>query len=308
MKKPTKTHVVRGEHYEKYHPGTVVASSKEEAWEGLLFNQYTHPILCHGTPRPATDDHIIAFGCSGAVSGENAVNSNKWQPYEWQPHEFFIGPAFANDRDSRWQALSGDDVELRVGYIHLAPELLHKNAENIVGGNGSKIELPYKLGFKDPFMLALGMQLRKELGGQSVFGKLYVDTIANMLAVHLLRHHCVFTHEIEKDPVASRNTAAIQRVRDYIHDNLRQELRLEELATVANMSSFHFSRLFKKTTGMPPHQYVVAERIKRAKHLLRHSTFSISHIAAELGYSPAHFGLVFRRVTKMTPSLYRSKV
>ena len=95
-------------------------------------------------------------------------------------------------------------------------------------------------------------------------------------------------------------------VLDYIHAHPTEELGLEELARMARLSPFHFSRLFKISTGLTPHQYVLRWRVEESKRLLRHSTMEIADIAQRLRFSDqSHFTALFRRLTGATPGRWR---
>jgi len=99
----------------------------------------------------------------------------------------------------------------------------------------------------------------------------------------------------------------LRRVSQYIQENLQGELRLAELGALVHMSPYHFARLFKRSTGMPPHRFVVRRRIDEARALLAAGTGPIAEIAQLVGFrTPSHFTTTFRRITGMTPSRYRS--
>jgi len=99
----------------------------------------------------------------------------------------------------------------------------------------------------------------------------------------------------------------LRRVRQYVQDNLHRELRLAELSGLVHMSPYHFARLFKRSTGVPPHRFQVLRRIDQARALLAARTSSIAAIARMVGFrTPSHFTTTFRRITGMTPSAYRS--
>ncbi len=87
----------------------------------------------------------------------------------------------------------------------------------------------------------------------------------------------------------------VERVRAYLEDHYNQEISLEQLAQVANLSSFHLNRSFSKTFGMPPHAYQIQVRILQAKRLLRKEG-SIEQVAIKTGFvSQSHFGSHFKR-------------
>ena len=99
----------------------------------------------------------------------------------------------------------------------------------------------------------------------------------------------------------------LRRVTEYIRQNLDKELRLAELAALVCMSPYHFARLFKCSTGVPPHRFVVRQRIARARAFLATPELSIAQISRKVGFqTPSHFTTVFRRVTGITPRRYRT--
>ena len=96
----------------------------------------------------------------------------------------------------------------------------------------------------------------------------------------------------------------MNRLLDYIGANLRSEIRLEELAAVADLSVFHFARAFRESVGTTPHQYVLERRIDMAKTLLRSSDWNLEAIASTTGFadashSPKPFG--DKRVQRQRP-------
>jgi AraC family transcriptional regulator len=99
----------------------------------------------------------------------------------------------------------------------------------------------------------------------------------------------------------------LRAVLEYIHEHLDAELCLDQLAAVAHVSPYHFARLFKKSTGLPPHQYVIARRIERAKELLRErERLPLAEVAAEVGFAcQSHFTRHFKRLVGVTPRRFR---
>jgi AraC family transcriptional regulator len=89
--------------------------------------------------------------------------------------------------------------------------------------------------------------------------------------------------------------------------HLAEEISVEQLADLVDLSPFHFSRVFKQATGMTPLQFVTRERITYAQQLIRETSRSLIEIALEVGYSnPSHFAKVFRKVAGVTPTEFRS--
>jgi AraC family transcriptional regulator len=98
----------------------------------------------------------------------------------------------------------------------------------------------------------------------------------------------------------------VRRVTEHIEQNLDRSLPLTELAAVVYMSRFHFARLFRCSTGEPPHRFVIRQRIARAREFLTRPDLTIAEISRRVGFrSASHFTVVFRRVSGVTPSGYR---
>ena len=101
------------------------------------------------------------------------------------------------------------------------------------------------------------------------------------------------------------NEQALKRTVNYIHDHIEEPLTVQLLAEISSISSFHFSRLFKRSTGMTPHQYVVASRVARAKKLLAAHTMPLAEVAVRSGfYDQAHLNRCFRHVVGTTPAAF----
>ncbi|WP_414621166.1 helix-turn-helix transcriptional regulator [Calothrix sp. CCY 0018] len=93
-----------------------------------------------------------------------------------------------------------------------------------------------------------------------------------------------------------------------MNDNISTEIKLSDLANLAGISQFHFSRLFKKSLGISPNQYVIKQRVEKAKLLLKNSELSVTDIAFPSGFnSHSHFGKYFRQFTGFTPKQYRAE-
>ena len=98
----------------------------------------------------------------------------------------------------------------------------------------------------------------------------------------------------------------LRRAVEYIHSNLEKNPSLAEVAQEIRISPFYFTRLFKQSTGLPPHRYLIRCRIESAKKLLSEADLTIAEIAAKLGFQDqSHFTSQFRRETGTTPKAYR---
>lgn len=101
----------------------------------------------------------------------------------------------------------------------------------------------------------------------------------------------------------------LELVNQYIQANLGEPgLTIETLAHLVDMSAFHFARLFKATTGIAPHQYIMQRRIELVKTLLRSTDLLLGDIAHRAGFADhSHMGREFKRATGKTPSEWRAQ-
>ena len=101
----------------------------------------------------------------------------------------------------------------------------------------------------------------------------------------------------------------LKRVLEHIGDNLCSDLSLADLAAVAGMSAHHFAEMFRHSTGMLPHRYVLVQRIERAKQYLRDPARSVIDAGLDAGFgNPSHFARTFRRFVGTSPSQFKSQM
>lgn len=141
---------------------------------------------------------------------------------------------------------------------------------------------------------------------QEPVGRLYAESLTTTLAFHLFRHYNVG----EQQAIASVGGLTGRRLRlatDYINAHLADDLTLVDIATVVDLSPFHFARAFKRTTGLTPQRYLMQRRIELAKDLLAQENLPIVEVSAQVGFkNQSHFTTFFRRCTSMTPKVWRN--
>jgi AraC family transcriptional regulator len=100
--------------------------------------------------------------------------------------------------------------------------------------------------------------------------------------------------------------ARLKRVLEYIDANVGRNITLSELASVVNMSLYYFAVLFRQSTGLSPHQYVLNQRVERAKKLLRDPKLSVLDVSMSVGFEHQNnFARAFRRVIGVSPTEFR---
>ncbi len=135
--------------------------------------------------------------------------------------------------------------------------------------------------------------------------QLYVESLTQILVIHLLRHYSTLTQPIGSQNSSLTRTQLHQAI-DYIHAHLNRDLSLAELASVVNISPTYFASLFKQAMGVSPHQYVIQQRVEQAKLMLSKTDLAIPDIALRVGFSSqSHLTQQFKRITGMTPRQVR---
>lgn len=154
-------------------------------------------------------------------------------------------------------------------------------------------------------MSTFSLALLTEVLEGGTTGRFYAEGLAIALAAHLIHTYTSTPHpfpEMTKGLPAS----LLRRVTSLIEDRLTEDLGLAELAFEVGLSPSHFSSLFRKTTGLSPHQYIVQRRLEHAQRLLSSTRLSIGEIAATVGfYDQSHLVRQMRRVMGVTPTYIR---
>jgi AraC family transcriptional regulator len=194
--------------------------------------------------------------------------------------------------------------EFHVLVLAVERGLLAEAADAAGHTNPGQVHLRRELGCDDPLLRHLILALREALEVDQGINALYGESVAVAVAMHL-------TSRYATKPATGGKTTLLpmhrmRRVAEYVQAHLHTSISLQDLGDVAQMSVFHFSRLFKARTGVTPHQYVLKLRIARAKALLTDSSLTIAEIAAQCGFAhQQHFADAFRRYVGGTPTTYR---
>jgi AraC family transcriptional regulator len=186
--------------------------------------------------------------------------------------------------------------------IYLEPALItHAREESV---NPDRIEIVPRIAIADPQIDLLAKALESEIHNGFSSGRLFGESLGTALAAHLLARYAVNPAPM-REYRGGMSKHLFRRTIDYMQSDLGADLRLADLAANAQMSLWHFCRMFKQSSGLTPHQYLMRERIEAAKRLLNKPHPDLEMIAAQLGFSDqSHFTTVFRRLTGVTPRQY----
>jgi AraC family transcriptional regulator len=189
--------------------------------------------------------------------------------------------------------------------LALEPGFVHQIASE---SGLSDSELVRHLGIRDPQIEYIAFALKSELDAGCPSGRVYGDGLAVALAARLLGRYSAHS-TVSHNSNALMSGYTLRRVTNYIEDNLNKDLTLAQIASVAHMSPHYFSRAFRKSTGIPPHRYVIDRRIEKAKTLLSDNHLPLVEVGLSVGFqNQSHFTTLFHKRTGVTPKVYRSRV
>jgi AraC family transcriptional regulator len=277
---------------------TPIASSETLGWQSLLVEEFQQPPGDACVPA-VWEGHSIALCLAPRPHRIHQIIGDRRYTGLYSKGDISIAPA---QIPGSYRA-EGDDRYL---HVQMPAQFLQSVAEQAMEIDLSRLEIVTEFRVRDPQLEQILTLLRAELHkGGGWIGQLYVESLANLLAVSLLRDYST-TKPREVVYEGGLGDRKILQISEYIHAHLDGEIKLADLANVAGISQFHFSRQFKRSMGVSPHQYVMQQRVERAKQLLKISKLPIADIALECGFnSQSHLGKYFREVTGVTPNDYR---
>ena len=286
--------VIREGRVERFLDIRPTLSSTAVQWEGVALENYAVPAVL--IPRHEHREDFLHLVVRGSVKYEVNTRS-RIHRFAANPGTLFILPRGTVD-EIRWE---GSTHRIAV-VIH--PRLL----SNALGETAqeTEIELTEHWDLTDRHISTLLVEMTADLEDDSPAGQIYGESLANALAVYLLNRYAVRrqTPIVYKGGLPGRR---LKRVLDFIGDNLGENLSLAQLAVVAGMSPHYFSELFRQSTGRAPHNYVLLQRIERAKQQLRDPKRGVIETGLDAGFqNPSHFARMFRKLVGTTPSRFQA--
>lgn len=291
------------EAWDDYNIGKRIVVSHGPAWRDIRLSVFELPLVAETFTMPAVTEPFIAWAASGNAEFQEREGRGPWKNTRVKKGTLFVTAAGA-PYDMRWRSLGAEPFEAVLVIVSMP--LFQAALEEVFGQNAANARLRDESGFEDARLTALLQQLRDEATGPKA-SALFVRGVAQAIAIHLARNYTEL-NETTKGDTSALPAFKLRRVTDWIAEHLAEEFNLARLAEQVGMSEFHFNRLFKRATGVPPSQYQIRLRMDAARRLLRETNFSVIHVGNEIGYSnPSHFARVFRKETGLTPSEYRKE-
>jgi AraC family transcriptional regulator len=190
--------------------------------------------------------------------------------------------------------------------VSVEPNLVQRVAAKSFERDLSSAALPPLDAFIAPELRSALLAIGAESEAGALGGPLMIESLANILTVHLIRHLFGFRPATRGHGVLSRRKLAI--IIDYIMANLDNRPTLERMAELVHLSPDHFARQFKAATGLAPYQFVIARRVERAQELLcGRQELSLAEVAIGAGFSDqSQLCLHFKRIAGVTPGHFRA--
>jgi AraC family transcriptional regulator len=190
-------------------------------------------------------------------------------------------------------------------HVYLDPGVVARVAAEAFDLDPARLTVPSLDGLDLPHLRAAMLAVDAELASGGAGGPLAAESLANVLGVHLIRHASAPRQAGPKRDGALPQ-ARLRSVVEYVEEHLDAGLSLAQMAAVARLSPYHFARQLKAAIGLPPHQYVIARRVERARQLLARTDLSLAEVAALVGFcDQSQLTRHFKRLLGVTPGQFR---
>jgi AraC family transcriptional regulator len=271
----------------------VLCSSADLGWRGIIVELHRIPPL--EMPEHYIEGHRLLVNVGQPVQFEWKEGS-RWKNTLLKPGRFCL-QTHGDLNFPRWT----ENFEFLA--IALDPSFVIRAFQDT--GVSETLMFQTRRGEFDPVIVDFARRFKTELESGSYGGVLYGESLAIAFAIHLIESHLTRAHNLRRPP-GKLASIQLQQTIDYIHEHLDTELSLTNLATQLSLSPFHFARLFKNSLGLSPHQYVLQNRIERAKKLIAVSAKpDLTEIGLQVGFfDQTHFTKVFKRVVGTTPKTF----
>jgi len=285
--------VVRDQHLVPLLASAQDRGSGEQPWKGVLLER--HVVQRSEIPEHEHPDLCLHLQLSGDdrfewwSAGRNAIEATA-------PGSMILIPPGTRDR-LRWQGRS-ERIIVSVDGRGLA-ELAHEL------GAATVPEFRGDWALHDPSMQRLVAEMGKEARNGWPLGTLYADLLSMGMESQLLRSHAIAP---VKSPAAKGGLSLprLKRAMEYMNANLMEDVQLQAVAKELELSSSHFAHEFRNSTGQTPYQYLLDQRMAKAKGMLRDTRWPVQYISELTGFrSPVNFVRAFRQREGRTPDAWR---
>ena len=281
----------------RWVPGQLTVHSPDVGWDGVSVRGYRY--AGSDVEVPPIRDYMIVAYLRGKTSMRRRIDS------AWI-HEM-LGPGdvslLTRAAESHWVW----PKNIEVVHIYLTHDELANTCRQMYERDVTDIELHDVVKADDPAIYRTAMLIAHEATQGGAGSRLVVDSLSCHLAVQILRRHADVLFR-ETEDVDGLGFGQERAVRDYIHEHLKENISLDDLAGSIGLSRYHFARRFRQSTGTTPHEFVLHQRVERAKTLLHRTNTPLLDIASLCGFADqSHMTREFRKRVGDTPGRYRAQ-
>ncbi|WP_277983254.1 helix-turn-helix domain-containing protein [Sphingomonas faeni] len=271
---------------------SILGSSDRLGWQSFYAShQEEHP---YEASFVANDHHLIIVHLNGPVRIRRNLSGERSEA-KVGTGGLFILPA---KRDFGVALMA----PLETVHLYIHNDLIEAAVRELCRDDLDAVEFLPRMGEHDLLLEQLARLACTMLKEQQT--DLFADSVARLIAAQLVRHHTIARH-VELPRITGLQPSQMARVRALVAEKMEAPLSVDDLARTANLSPIHFARQFKRTTGRAPYQYIIEQRVERARDLLR-GHLSIAEIAVRCGFThQEHLTRMFGRLTGVTPAVYR---
>lgn len=287
--------LISPEQIPEWIPGTLTHDSENRDWNGLSLKGYRYAES--DVEIPQMRDYMI-------VVYENAkARMSRRSGGAWQHETVGSGmiSLLTRAEQSQWAWTQPIDVS----HIYLSHDAIRDVAGEVYDRDIEDIEIFDRVRAADSVLPSISQVLKAELNNGAIGGALMVDTLRIHCCVHLLREYAQ-TKFIKPRASGLFKPSERRVIDEYIFTNISHGFSIAEMAAELGLSAFHFSRKFKADYGMPPHKFIMQERVRMAEELLTGTTNPLKEIAAKTGFSDqSHMTRTFSLCKGITPARFR---
>jgi len=281
----------------QFAPQPLLFSSQKAGWKNICLAHYQ--LLPGETPEIVSLQHIISLSQWQHTTEVNLTFDGKryrTQHRQNTPGYVEILPAHVPMRSHWNQMVEGI-------HCYLDPIFLTQAAYEVVNPDNVVVHLAIQQ--PDPLIWQICFALKTVLETDPSNSKFYAESMATALAAHFLKFYSTRKYVL-KEYEDGLPKYKLKQAFEYIHAHLDEDLSLANISEELGISQYYFCRLFKQSTGITPHAYLIQQRVERSKQLLKQKELTINEISIRCGFAnPSHFAKCFRKYTGISPKQFR---
>jgi len=241
--------------------------------------------------------HVVVFPAAATAKLEWSDDGRR-RELQFSRGDAIINPAGLFTAP-RW------NIELEMVLVGIDPHFMSRAAEQL--GSRPRVDLTPQFRFRDPLLEQLATALVREFERKDLPpDHLYAESLASAFVAHLIKNYSAAGVR-ELTVRGGLPSQRLRRVMEHINGNLGAKITIEAMANLAGLSASHFMALFKRSTGLSPHQYVAGRRLEQAIALVKHTSLPIADVALRTGFADqSHLTRTMRHHLRTTPKALRA--